>query len=221
MAEDRAVEDGAGRESREETVVRRLQQAYDQVTGFRADFRQLTLVPMSRRQREGAGTVIFRKPHQMRWEYTYPDHQVLVGDGREIRLYFADSNQMFISDVEDHLDSDVTYAFFAGSGDLLRDFKVEEASAPMGLEAPMPAPAGEWSLTEGYNLRLIPRVPHPQVDHINLGVADNPFFVHRIEIVDHFGSVNILTFSNIELDPDLPTDFYHFEPPPNTEILGP
>jgi len=190
-----------------EELVRRLQEVYDQVTGFRAEFTQLTAVPMSRRQREGGGTVMFRKPHQMRWEYDYPDHQVLVGDGREVRLYFARSNQMLIRDVDEYLDSDVTYAFFSGSGDILRDFEVE--AGPAGQD-----PAG------GRLLRLIPRELHPQVEYLDLVVGENPFFIRRLEIVDHFGSVTSLYFSRIELNPELPPDFYRFEPPPDTEILG-
>lgn len=186
-----------------EETARRLQEVYRRVSGFRADFTQLTTVPMSRRQREGGGTVSFRKPHQMRWEYDYPEHQVLVGDGREVRLYFAGSNQMMIRDVDDYLDSDVTYAFFAGSGDILRDFTVE--AGPGGTDA---------------SLRLTPRTLHSQVDYLDLLVGADPFFIRRLEIVDHFGSVTILEFSRVELDPELPADFYRFEPPPGTEILS-
>lgn len=198
------------REPEPEEIARQLQEVYGQVTGFRADFRQLTAIPMSRRQREGAGTVTFRKPHQMRWEYESPDHQVLVGDGKEVRLYFARSNQLMISGVDAYLDSDVTYAFFAGTGDILRDFKVE--SVPVRQQAAEPV-AGTHAL------RLEPRELHSQVDYLDLLVGGEPFFIRRLDIVDHFGSVTTLEFSGIELDPELPEDFYRFEPPPDTEIL--
>ena len=193
-----------------EEAARKLQEVYDEVTGFKAEFTQVTSVPMSRRQREGAGTVTFSKPHQMRWEYESPDHQVLVGDGKEVMLYFADSNQMMISDVDAYLDSDVTYAFFSGTGDILRDFRV--TAAPADERSNLPADGA-------HALRLEPREPHPQVDYLDLLVGGEPFFIRRLDIVDHFGSITTLRFSNIQLDPDLPDDFNHFEPPPDTEIL--
>ena len=189
-------------------IARRLQEVYDRVDGFKADFTQVTTVPMSRRRREGAGTVSFVKPHKMRWEYLSPDYQVMVGDGREVRLYFSASGQMMIRDVDDYLDSDVTYAFFAGSGDIVRDFVVGESPAGLDIRP-------DQSL-----LRLTPRELHPQVDYLDLVVGENPFFIRRMEIVDHFGSVTTLSFTNIELNPDLPTDFHRFEPPPDTEILS-
>ncbi|MDF1614514.1 LolA family protein [Desulfurivibrio dismutans] len=192
-----------------EELAGRLQEIYDQVAGFKAEFRQRTAMPMSRRQRVGEGRVMFLKPHQMRWEYETPDHQVLVGDGKEVRLYLARSNQMMISEVDTYLDSDVTYAFFAGTGDILRDFVV---TAVPEWERPT-LPAGY------YALRLEPRELHSQVEYLDLLVGGEPFFIRRLDIVDHFGSVTTLEFSGVELDPDLPADFYRFEPPADTEIM--
>ncbi len=191
-----------------EEVARRLQATYDQTSGFRARFSQLTTVPMSNRRREGGGTVIFQKPHQMRWEYDYPDHQVLVSDGRQVRLYFAASNQMMLRPVDDHLENDVTYSFFSGSGNLLRDFQVEEV------------PAAEVRSNGGHQLRLLPRELHPQVEYLDLQVDRQSFLIRRLDIVDHFGSVTTLIFAGIELDPELPPDFNQFDPPEGTEILG-
>ncbi|ADH84988.1 LolA family protein [Desulfurivibrio alkaliphilus] len=192
-----------------EKLAGRLQEIYDQVTGFKAEFQQRTAMPMSRRQRAGEGTVMFRKPHQMRWEYAAPDHQVLVGDGKEVHFYSARSNQLMISEVDTYLDSDVTYAFFAGTGDILRDFAV--TAVPERERPALPA---------GYHaLRLEPRELHSQVEYLDLLVGGEPFFIRRLDIVDHFGSVTTLEFSRVELDPELPADFYRFEPPEEVEIL--
>ncbi|MFU8818342.1 MAG: LolA family protein [Desulfurivibrio sp.] len=200
-----AAADGA---SELEKVARQLQETYNRTGSFRAEFSQLTTVPMSRRQREGSGTVIFRKPHQMRWEYDFPDRQVLVSDGHQVRLYFAGSNQMMLREVDDYLESDVTYAFFSGTGDLLRDFSVEEV------------PAAEARVTGGHLLRLVPRELHPQVEYLDLEADRETFLIRRLDIVDHFGSVTTLSFFRIELDPELPPDFHRFDPPEGTEILG-
>ncbi len=189
-------------------VARRLQQTYDRTIAFRAEFTQVTTVPMSNRRREGSGTVIFRKPHLMRWEYLRPDRQVLVSDGKRVRLYFAGSNQMMIRPVDEYLESDVTYAFFSGSGEIVRDFEVSEALA-------------EFRHPDYHVIKLVPRTLHPQVDYLYLWVDREKFFMQRLEIIDQFGSATILAFARVEIDPVLPPDFHHFEPPPGTEIIGP
>ena len=48
----------------------------------------------SERVRQGSGSMIFLKPGHMRWDYTAPDHQVLVSDGESITMYFEKNNQM-------------------------------------------------------------------------------------------------------------------------------
>ena len=200
--------DAEAERERLEAVARKLQETYDRTESFQARFTQLTAMPMSHRQREGSGTVAFRKPHQMRWEYEQPDHQVLVSDGDLVRMYFARSNQLMIQKVSDYLAGDVTYAFFSGSGDLLRDFTVEPVA---GNGAP---PAGT------VRLRLVPRDLHPQVEYLEVEADEENYLIRRLEIVDHFGSVTTLIFSRIELNPQLAPDFYRFEPPSGTEILS-
>ena len=76
--------------------------------------------------RQGSGSMIFLKPGHMRWDYIAPDHQVLISDGESITMYFEKSNQMIISNARDYLQSDVTYSFFSGTGDILKDFDIDE-----------------------------------------------------------------------------------------------
>ena len=101
----------------------RLQATYDKTTSFTADFAQTTSMKLSRRSREGKGSMVIRKPGMMRWDYQQPDRQVLICDGEEMLMYFAGAEQMIVMPAQEYLQSDVTYAFFTGKGPQGRDYK--------------------------------------------------------------------------------------------------
>ena len=107
-------------------VAQKLQSTYENATTLVADFKQTTAMKFTSRVRHGTGTMLFRKPGRMRWDYKTPDYQVLTSDGETISMYFEKNNQMIVSNAKDYLQSDVTYSFFAGTGDILRDFEISE-----------------------------------------------------------------------------------------------
>ena len=196
----------------------KLQETYDKISNLSAEFRQMTFMKMSRRARHGAGSVVFQKPGRMRWDYSSPAQQVLVCDGQTFYMYFAMEKQMMVVSADQYLKSDVTYSFFAGTGNILRDFDVlppdedvKKTETAEGTEKPQ----GGKSII----IKLVPRNSHPQIDYIHLWTEDSTFLTDRIQIVDHFGSVTDLFFTNIKVDQEIPAGRFTFIPPPGTEII--
>lgn len=187
-------------------IAQRLQAAYDRTTSYSARFEQRTTVPMSNRTRKGSGTVVFQKPYKMRWDYQKPEVQVLVSDGKKVSLYMAASRQLMVRTMDEYLQSDVTYAFFSGRGNLVKDFIVA-AAAPEKQQPGL------------YAIKLTPKTTHPQVDFLYIWVDPKQYFITRLEVVDQFGSVTTLSFSAIEINPAVAAATFHFTPPPGTEIL--
>jgi outer membrane lipoprotein carrier protein len=183
----------------------RLQATYDSTTSFTADFSQTTAMKLSRRSREGKGTLVIRKPGLMRWDYQEPDRQVLICDGEQMLMYFAGAEQMIVMSAQEYLQSDVTYAFFAGTGNVLRDFEVEGADEEFCCGAPP-------------DLKLVPKKQHTQVDHIYIWL-DKKFMISMMRIIDHYGSITDLTFTNTKLDQPVAAERFKFIPPPGTEII--
>jgi outer membrane lipoprotein carrier protein len=190
-----------------EEIARQLQKTYERTTSMTANFRQSTAVRMSPREKHGSGTLAIQKPGRMRWDYLTPAPQVLVADGETVFMYFAQAEQMIVSPAKEYLQSDVTYAFFTGEGDILRDFKVlsgEDFFANTG---------------DAHVLKLIPRQPHSQVQELRLWAHAESFLIERLQILDHFGTVTDLYFTEIKIDVDLPADLFTFTPPAGTEII--
>ncbi|MFA6464236.1 MAG: outer membrane lipoprotein carrier protein LolA [Desulfurivibrionaceae bacterium] len=185
-------------------LAQKLQSRYEETKTMTADFKQSTSVPMSTRKRLGSGKVVISKPGRIRWDYLAPDKQVLISDGKKVSMYVANSAQMIVQPVSQYINSDVTYAFFAGTGNIVRDFKVLPPERPgdAGLKA----------------IKLVPKTAHPQVDYLHVWIDEN-FMVRRLEIVDHFGSITDLAFSNIRRNEPVSPDVFVFTPPLGTEII--
>lgn len=182
-----------------------LQKTYDKTSSFSADFEQTSSMKLSRRQRQGRGSLVISKPGLIRWDYLEPDQQVIICDGERISMYFAEAEQLIIMPAEEYLQSDVTYAFFAGEGKVLRDFEVA-------------LPGDDFCCGPPPDLKLTPRQSHPQVEYLYLWLNDD-FMITRMQIFDHYGSVNDLTFSDLKLNPPVAAGLFEFTPPPGTEII--
>jgi len=193
-------------------VAQRLQNTYEKALNLIADFEQTTAMKLSSRVRQGSGTMIFLKPGRMRWDYKTPERQVLISDGETISMYFEKSRQMILSNAKDYLQSDVTYSFFAGTGDILRDFHISE---------PDFANNEENSLL----LKLIPKASHPQVSSMHAWVTQDSFLITHLQIIDHFDTVTDLLFYNIQIDSnnygsrEITEELFNFMPPAGTEII--
>ncbi len=189
-------------------VAQRIQQTYAKTRTLRAEFQQTTSSRMSDRERHGAGSMVLAKPGLMRWDYREPDQQVFVCDGKRISMYFAKERQMMVTPAKDYLESDVTYSFFTGKGDIARDFLVAGPEEEDLAEA-----------NPAYQLKLTPKQPHAQIDFINIWVDRNTFLLKKLKVTDKFGTVTDLVFSQVSVNEDVADMIFHFTPPEGTEII--
>lgn len=198
-------------------IASRLQQKYDRMTSLSFTFNQQSQGQVSGRPKTGSGTALFYKSGQtsrMRWNYTEPDRQVLISDGKTFSMYFAELKQMIVTPAES-LDSDLTYTFFSGKGKIAEKFHIlppdEEFIEDSG-------DSGKPKV-----IKLVPKEPQSQLQAIHLWVGADSL-IRRIELKDHFDTVTILNLSNIEVDTIRGsskeiTSMFSFTPPEGTEII--
>ena len=188
-----------------------LQSAYEKTETFTADFKQETAMRMSTRSRTAEGRVTIKKPMFIRWDYVSPDKQILVGNGRQFLMYFEKTKQMIIRPVDDYMESDVTYAFFTGTGDILRDFDVHDGKVEDGIL--------ETDLGDDFFLKLVPKKQHPQLEYMLLWIDRSSHLINRLQLIDLFGNVTDLVFSNIHTGVPVAEEYFSFTPPPGTEVI--
>jgi len=195
-----------------------LQNFYKSLTSITFDFTQNTRV--GGRDRTGSGTAVFVKTgnsenHRsiMRWNYNEPDRQIIINDGTTLTIY-TDKDRQLIKTSSRDLESDITYAFFAGTRDLLEDFQAMPADSDVILS----------SAEELQAIKLVPRQPHNQIRDVIVW-ADKGNIIRHMFIEDHFDAVTQLNFTNISLNSIQPTDtkkinaITSFDVPPGTEII--
>lgn len=214
-------------ESPEDTA-RRLQHRYDQIRSLCFEFSQKTEGEFTGRAQQGRGTACFVKGDEgekgnnpaealgrMRWDYVEPDKQILVSDGVDFLMYFAGLKQMIVSPAKT-MAADITYSFFTGTGNLLRDFVV---TAPNPELTPKKEEAGKPAV-----IRLIPREDQSQVSEIHLWVTPDSL-IQRIDILDHFDTRTTLELSGLAIntldagDRKAMDARFSFTPPEGTEII--
>lgn len=208
-----------------EDIARRLQQRYDQISSLSFHFSQNTEGELSGRAQQGSGTAWFVKEKKstgspgtigkMRWDYTTPEKQILVSDGVDFSMYFAKLEQMIVSPAET-MQSDITYSFFTGSGNLLKDFSI---STPNPEFIPEKKDAGRFKV-----IKLTPKENQSQVSEIHLWVTADSM-IQRMDIIDHFETRTTLDLSNLQVN-TLPINdrkamdaLFTYTPPEGTEII--
>ncbi len=136
-------------------VARAIQQKYDKIHDFSADFVHHYEGGVLRKKLTESGTVRVKKPGKMRWDYTSPERKEFVSDGNRIYLYVPADNQVMVSPVPREDQATTAVLFLVGKGDLVRDFNVSFA---------------EGGGPDTYALRLEPRLPERDYDWLELVV---------------------------------------------------
>ncbi len=213
-----SVETGWATSNTPEQDLAKLQQVYRGLHSLRFDFTQVTRTQM--RTRKGAGTAVFLRTGNngkegiMRWNYTDPDPQVILNDGKNLTIYTPKDHQLLVTSAE-QLNNDITYSFFSGKRNLDDDFIPQKPDSRYAFNI-----AGATLHT----LRLIPRKPHPQIQAVRIWF-DNHYLIRHLVLEDPFASVTELNFSNIETNTIDSKDIkavqaiLHLNLPPDTEIL--
>ena len=113
---------GASRHA--DAVARNLQQKYDRIKDFSADFVHTYRGGVLKQQATERGRLLVKKPGKMRWEYTAPEKKLFVSDGRKIYSYIPQDKQVVVSTMPQDDEAPTPALFLTGKGDIVRDFNV-------------------------------------------------------------------------------------------------
>src|SRR5690349_13257301 len=138
-----------------DALARSLQQRYQGVKDFAADFVHTYRGGVLRTQTTERGTVKIKKPGRMRWIYTAPEKKEFVSDGLKIYSYLPQDKQVIVAALPPENQATTPALFLAGKGDISRDFAATYAEA-----SPAATPAGTTSL------KLTPRRSEPEYEYL-------------------------------------------------------
>ncbi len=190
-----------------EQIAQGLQGTYEKTTDFKARFiQEVTLASVNRKERE-EGTVYYKPPQRMLWDYTKPKVKKLIINPTKAYLYVPQDHAVYVQDTGKLFKSQVLVRLLNGLGKVTEDFNLAFANAK--------EPTDEGG---NYRLSLTPKKGDLGVDMILVTVHKDDFTIIQCQFSDVYGNRTAVSFLNIVINNNLPDKLFQFKPPPKVEI---
>jgi len=187
-----------------DALAKSLQQRYQGIRDFSADFVHSYRGGVLRTQTRERGTVSVKKPGRMRWVYTAPEKKEFVADGRKVYSYIPEDRQVIVSDVPPDDQATTPALFLAGKGDIGRDFSAAYA------ENPAPGTVA---------LKLTPRKTEPEYEYLVVAMDPATLQIRALTTRDRQGGESTLTFSNLKENQGIPDKEFAFRIPRGVDVI--
>jgi outer membrane lipoprotein carrier protein len=189
-----------------QTVIDRMQKRYDQAKDYRARFSQDYSRAVIGRSTLSTGTVAFKKPGRMRWDYDKPEPRVFVSDGQVLWLFEPSEKQAFKQDLK-RSQLPAALAFLMGKGKISDEFEVSFAT-----DAKVGRPGD-------YRLALSPKQPQSTYKAILFVVDPKEFLVRESVLVDSQGNTNHFVFEDLKVNDKVPDSLFKWAPPSGVRVV--
>jgi outer membrane lipoprotein carrier protein len=173
-----------------------------------ADFFQESVLKAMGVTDTATGKVYFKKPNMMRWDYEFPERQIIVTDGKTLWMYRPDEAQVMVGPAANYFGGGEGLSFLADIPILRSQFQIDFAAS-----------TGEETPADRYLLELTPNVPRSNLSYLYLWISKDTFHVVRSKVVNPFGDTTTMKFDNIRFNQDLKSSFFVFEIPEGTEVI--
>ena len=187
-----------------EALAKSLQQRYQGIRDFSADFTHSYRGGVLRTQTRESGTMSVKKPGRMRWVYTSPERKEFVADGVKVYSYIPEDKQVLVTNVPADDQATTPALFLAGKGDISRDFTAAYADG---------APAGTVAL------KLTPRKHEPEYEYLVVTVDAATLQIRALTTKDRQGGESTLTFSNLKENRGIPDKDFAFRIPRGVDVI--
>jgi outer membrane lipoprotein carrier protein len=188
------------------TVLERMQKRYDQAKDFHARFSQNYSRAVVGRSTLSTGTIAFKKPGRMRWDYDKPEPRMFLSNGQVLWLYEPTEKQAFRQDLKTS-QLPAALAFLMGKGKITDEFDVAFAKDD------------HHGRPGDYHLALSPKQPQSAYKSIIFIVDPKEFLVRESVLVDSQGNTNHFTFDGLEVNGKVPDSLFKWTPPAGVRVV--
>ena len=181
-----------------------LQQRYQGVRDFTADFVQTYRGGVLRTETRERGTVSVKKPGRMRWVYTSPERKEFVSDGQKIYSYIPEDRQVLVSQVPPENEASTPVLFLTGKGDIAKDF------TSAFVDSPVPGTLA---------LKLTPRRNEPEYEYLIVAVDPVTLQIRALTTRDRQGGESTLRFDNLKENKGISDKDFAFRIPRGVDVI--
>jgi len=186
-------------------VVNGLQEKYEKLESFSAEFDQIFLSRVL--QMKESGIVMMKKPGKMYWEYQQPTSKFFVADGQRSYFYVPRDRQVIVSEL-DLSEIQTPLLFLLGKGNIQENFHIELEVKEEALE-----PVNTL-------IKLVPKQPQGEFSFLILEVNSSTFLIRRLVVVEPIGNRNEYILSHFKENIAIPDKQFDFKVPAGVELLS-
>jgi outer membrane lipoprotein carrier protein len=181
-----------------------LQAFYRDVHSMRADFTQAVVSENSARVDKSKGVLQMKRPGKFRWDYSEPYEQQIIANGKTLWIYDVDMEQVIEKPLGKVL-GQTPAILLSGNAPLADRFTISDVHAP------------ELDNTLAW-VKLVPKQDDVGFQVLLLGFKDNS--LREMQLVDAFGQMTRLVFSNLQVNPQIDDKVFNFVPPAGVDVIG-
>jgi outer membrane lipoprotein carrier protein len=192
-----------------ETVVDGIQNNYEEITDFHADFTQEATVKALDKVQKADGEVWFKKPGKMRWNYYTPVKDEIVSDGKTLWFYNVEEKQVIESPLAQVSETETTTTLLSGLGNIKKLFDASFSES------------GKSDKNGNYMVDLKPKTGEEDYNKVTVAVDKDSMIVNTIYLYDPFGNLTKITLNDIEIDKGVSDSLFSFVVPSGVEVVRP
>lgn len=195
-------------------VADRIQQRYESIRSFTAEFDQVQTRAAIGVATDFAGRIWYQRPGLVRWETQQPaeaGETIVIGQGT-VWDYVAELDTANKMRSEELMRSKTLLRFISGEANLRQDFQMEDVwDGDENIKE-------RWKDSGLLIFRLVPHEPEAGLMIAYIGVRPDDSLMQNIMVVDYQGNANELRMKNIQLDSVLPQGTFEYTPPAGATV---
>ncbi|BEI37637.1 outer membrane lipoprotein carrier protein LolA [Polynucleobacter sp. HIN7] len=154
--------------------------------------------------RQTSGQFIFQRPGRFVWDTQKPYEQKLIMDGKQLLMWDKDLNQLTIRSANQALAASPAAILF-GDVALDQQFDLEEAGTKTNLQ---------W-----VNLKPKSKPGQGDLPYTQIAIGMGSGLPKALELTDGFGSMVLVVFNQMQINPSVDASRFQFKPPQGAEVL--
>lgn len=192
-----------------DTVVNKIQNKYEQIKDFHADFTQEANVKALNKVQKAEGEVWFKKPGMMRWNYQEPTKDEIVSDGQTLWFYNEEEKQVILSPLSQVSDTGTATTLLSGLGKINELFKASFSDSK------------EFASDGNYLIDLQPKEDEEDFNKVTVSVDKDTMIVSTMYLYDPYGNLTKVSLNNIEINGGVSDSLFDFQVPDGVEVIKP
>lgn len=192
-------------------IVANLQNTYQQINDWQAEFDQSTFVELVEKEIHKKGTIALKKSGKIKIQYQEEFGKLYLSNGKKFWVYTPGDSQVIVYSKISKILASEALTFLQGLGHIQNEFQVSlidsmEINKAMMVEKNLKI------------IELVPKDPQSILQKIILGI-DSSYKVKEITLFNESGNKTHYVFKNIRFNSNIADETFDFAKPKNVKVI--